>query len=297
MGRPEGEARFAHGARGTPHGIFGYGDDGRQSHDGEYQTAGEGGFSDRQPESLLYQRYEYHKPEKAVHHRGNAGQQLDSRLEYLAHTFAGEFGEVDGDAEPQRERDEYRHEADQQGAEYQREYPELRGGRGGGYPLAPSEEVGRRDAVAPQYLDAGHSVGDVLVGDEGDDTRRRGDDLAQPLGQQFVILAESLLRVAVEHLLEAERDDGLVGPSDLSPVFGPVVEDIHYLCGAQVRYRIGSVDAEEIALFHGRTFEKSETLAEEEDHYQQDGDGGHGSADGEDAFYRAFEYFPQSLHG
>ena len=69
-------------------------------------------------------------------------------------------------------RDEYRHEADQQGAEYQREYPELRGGRGGGYPLAPSEEVGRRDAVAPQYLDAGHSVGDVLVGDEGDDTRR-----------------------------------------------------------------------------------------------------------------------------
>lgn len=64
-----------------------------------------------------------------------------------------------------------------------------------------------------------------------------------------------------------------------------------------MRYRIGSVDAEEIALFHGRTFEKSETLAEEEYHYQQDGDGGHGSADGEDAFYRAFEYFPQSLHG
>ena len=102
LGGSQGQAGLAHGAGTTAQRVFRYGDDGRQSHDGQYQTSGQTGFTDRQVEGLLQERHDDSQTEETVDHGRNSVQQFDDGLHVFPHVGTRYLGQVDGHRHSER---------------------------------------------------------------------------------------------------------------------------------------------------------------------------------------------------
>ena len=167
----QSQTGFPHGARTASHGVFGYGNNGRQGHDGQYKAACQSGFPDGQVKSVLQEGNNDCQPEKSVDYRRNAVQQFDDRLQKLSHFRRGNLCQINGNCQSEGQCDQNGKETDPKRSSDQRKNTEDRRGGGRRKPFGTQQDILDRNRFVLNQMKFVCVGLDQYFRDESDDTR------------------------------------------------------------------------------------------------------------------------------
>ena len=286
---PQCQTRFPHCTRTVTHRIFRHRYDGRQCHNGQYDTPCQAALSHRKIKQLLNQRNDDNQPEKAIDHGRNTAQQFDNRFQPVPHFRVCHFRHIDRNRKPERQSKKNGEQTHPQRTGNQRQEAELSCRSGRRKPFGTRKYIFHGNGVILYEM---HRVrmNNKLLRNKSYDTQCFLYQFRNLVACIFISRPQLLLRIILRYILQTKNPDREIFPTEFLPVCDLLIKNIFYLCRAQHTNFVALIQRQHISLFNHLTLEQPESFREKEEYNQQNSNTCHETATSQHSFYNPFKY-------